>query len=144
MPSRASASARLGPTPFKYFTEVVSCNVTPLPPPPFPGGSPLPGLSPAHEPAREPLRVERLQVFEPLSRAEKADRDAHRPLERDHTPALCGPVELRDDQTGERHGRREGARLLHGVLPDRGVEHEQRLVRRTRLLLRRDPHHLLQ
>src|SRR6266540_2231699 len=50
MPSRASASARLGPTPFKYFTEVASCSVTsrplslvprlrhPLPAPPRPLG----------------------------------------------------------------------------------------------------------
>ena len=50
----------------------------------------------------------------------------------DDDAAARRAVELRDDETGDRHRRGECFRLLHGVLADRAVEHEQRFVRRVR------------
>src|SRR5213593_2865891 len=130
MPSRASASARFGPTPFKYFTEVVSDNDTPFP------LSPFAGRSPAYQTPGVGLGVEHRKIVDSLAGAEEPDRDAHRALERDHASALGGAVELGHDQPAERNRRGEGTRLMHGVLSHRGVEHEERLVRRARLLLR--------
>src|SRR5438094_10067907 len=138
MPSRASDSARFGPTPFRYFTEVVSDNDTPFP------LSPFPGRSPAHQAPGVGLGVEHLKIVESFAGPEEADRDAHRALERNDASALAGAVELGHDQPAERNRRGEGPRLMHRVLSYRGVEHEQRLVRRARLLLRDDAHHFLQ
>src|SRR2546422_621073 len=138
MPSRASASARFGPTPLRYFTEVTSCSVTPLPPLPFPGSSP------AHQTLRVGLGGEHFEILEPLPCTDKTDRHAYRALYGDHAPALRGAVELGDDQAGERQPRGERPRLLHGVLAHRAVQHEQRLVRGAGPLLRDHAHDFLE
>src|SRR5438034_9997650 len=102
MSSRASASARFGPTPLRYFTEVTSCSITPLPP------SPFPGLSPPYQALGVGLRVEHLKVFEPLPGTDETDRDRYVAMDCDDPTALRGSVELADYQAGERHPR--GAR----------------------------------
>src|SRR5207248_8606496 len=86
MPSRASDSARFGPTPFKYFTEVVSDNDTPSP------LSPFPGRSPAHQAPGVGLDVEHLKIVESLAVPEEPDLDAHRAVEGDHDRAVGGTV----------------------------------------------------
>src|SRR5207247_805424 len=138
MSSRASASARFGPTPLRYFTEVTSCSITPLPP------SPFPGLSPAYQALGVGLRVEHLKVFEPLPGTDETDRDRYRALDCDDAAALRGAVELGDDQAGERQPRGERPRLLDGVLAHRAVQHEQRLVRGAGPLLRDHAHDFLE
>src|SRR3989449_4959074 len=120
MPSRASASARFGPTPLRYFTEVTSCSVTPLPPLPFPGSSP------AHQTLRVGLGGEHFEILEPLPCTDKTDRHAYRALYGDHAPALRGAVELGDDQAGERQPRGER----------RSEEHTSELQSRLHLVCR--------
>src|SRR5437773_876346 len=138
MSSRASASARFGPTPLRYFTEVTSCSITPLPP------SPFPGLSPAYQALGVGLRVEHLKVFEPLPGTDETDRDRYRALDCDDAAALRGAVELGDDQAGERQPRGERPRLLDGVLAHRAVQHAPRLVRGAGPLLRDHAHDFLE
>src|SRR6266702_441211 len=138
MSSRASASARFGPTPVRYFTEVTSCSIPPLSP------SPFPGLSPAYQALGVGLRVEHLKVFEPLPGTDETDRDRYRALDCDDAAALRGAVELGDDQAGERQPRGERPRLLDGVLAHRAVQHEQRLVRGAGPLLRDHAHDFLE
>ena len=53
-------------------------------------------------------------------------------------------VELRDDEPGDGHRCGEHLRLLHGVLADGAVEHEQRLVRRAGQPLGDDARDLLE
>src|SRR5207237_10935613 len=105
MPSRASASARFGPTPFKYVTDVVSDNDTPFP------LSPFPGRSPAHQAPGVGLGVEHLKIVESLAGPEEPDRDAHRAAEGEHAPALGGTVKLRQDQPAKRNRGEDGRGL---------------------------------
>src|SRR5437764_12757395 len=120
MPSRASDSARFGPTPFKYFTEVVSDNDTPSP------LSPFPGRSPAHQAPGVGLGVEHLKIVESLPGPEEPDRHAHRALDGDHAPALGGTAELGHDQPAERNRRGQATRLMHRALSPRRLDPEQR------------------
>src|SRR2546427_568135 len=138
MRSRASASAGFGPTPLRYFTEVTSCSVTPLPPLPFPGSSP------AHQTLRVGLGGEHFEILEPLPCTDKTDRHAYRALYGDHAPALRGAVELGDDQAGARQPAGQPPRRLHGVLAPRAVQHEQPLGRGAGPLLRDHAHDFLE
>src|SRR5882762_10908729 len=141
MPSRASASARFGPTPLRYLTEVANCSVTPLPPSPAVHRQ-FTRRSPAYQALGVRLSVKHFEILKPFPGTDKTDRHGHRALHRDHAPALRRAVELRDDETRERQGRGEGLRLVHSILAHRAVEHEQRLVWRVGPLLRDHAHHL--
>ena len=66
-----------------------------------------------------------------LADAEELDRHVDRLVHGDDDAAARRAVELRDDEAGHRHRGGEHLRLLHRVLADRAVEHEQRLVRRA-------------
>src|ERR671915_1063061 len=80
---------------------------------------------------REVRRVERDEVLDVLADAEELDRDVDGLVHRDDDPAARRAVELRDDKAAHRYGRGERSRLRERVLPDRAVEDEQRLVRRS-------------
>src|SRR6266702_4436138 len=128
-PSRASASARFGPTPFRYFTAVVSSRATNRPPPVH--------LirSLAHQAPRVARGVEHLQIVEPFARAQDPDRHGHRAFQGDHAAALRGPVDLCCEQTGEPDRGGECLCLMRRVLAGGAVKREQRFLRRCRLLL---------
>src|SRR5437879_6455343 len=77
MPSRASASARFGPTPLRYLTEVANCSVTPLPPSPavhrqFTRRSTR--RSPAYQALGVRLSVKHFEILKPFPGTDKTDR----------------------------------------------------------------------
>src|SRR3954447_6649551 len=76
---------------------------------------------------RESLRIERLEVVELLSDAEKPDRQAKLAPERRDRAAPRAAVELGDDDAGGFDRLPEETALLDGVLSHGAVEHEQRL-----------------
>ena len=88
--------------------------------------------------------VERNEVGRRLADAEELDRHIDRLVHRDDDAAARRAVELRHDEPGHRNRGGEDLRLLHGVLSDRSVEHEQRLVRRAGQPLRDDARDFLE
>src|SRR6266542_1792908 len=127
MPRRMSASARFGPTPFRNLTGLASVSAVPFPLPP----SLFPSFG--DQTVREPHGVEQHEVVEGLAGAEEANRRGHRATQRDDAAAFRGAIELRDHEPRERHGGRELACLVHRVLADGRVQHQQRFVRRAGL-----------
>ena len=77
------------------------------------------------------LRRERNQIVDALADADVANRQLEIVRDGDRYAALRGPIELREHDAGDTGDAGELARLLDAVLTDRGVEHEQHLVRRA-------------
>src|ERR1041385_705965 len=93
---------------------------------------------------RKFLRIEWLQVFRLLAKADELDWQPEFLLDRDYHPALARAVELGDNEAGERDGLVKLARLVERVHAGGGVEHEQGFMRRAGELAAHDAVNLLQ
>src|SRR5579862_1461336 len=96
-------------------------------------GSATPTSGRREKSARERLRVELDQVVDPLPHPGELDRDPELRLHRQDSPALGAAVQLGQHEAGQGQRGGEPLRLRQGGLPEGGVEHEQRLVRRPLL-----------
>src|SRR4029077_1693927 len=102
-----------------------------------------PGLRRGHRCRPEQRVYERvaLKILQILDRLPDSD-ESHGQLEflgnRNDNPSASGTVELRQDQTGDTDRLMKLTSLGQRVLPDRGVQHEEDFVRRTRTYLRDD------
>src|SRR6266576_7244868 len=85
----------------------------------------------AYQAMRKFHGVEEFQVFECFTSPKESDRHLYRAAQCDDAPTLGCAVQLRDHESRERHRCCERFRLANGVLSYRGVEHEQRFVRRA-------------
>src|SRR5215210_4764528 len=83
----------------------------------------------------EVVGIERAQVLERLADADQLHRDAELGGDRQRDAALRRAVELREHDAVDRHGLREHLRLAQAVLPCRGVDGQEGLVRRLWELL---------
>src|SRR3954453_17452522 len=94
--------------------------------------------------AGEVVGVERTQIVELLADADELHRDAQFAGDGEGDPALRGAVELRQHDAVDGHDLGEELGLPQAVLAGRGVDGEQRLVRRAGQLLVDDPADLAQ
>src|SRR3982750_1496524 len=80
-------------------------------------------------------RIERLQVRDLLTDPDIADGDLQLVADPDDDAALRRAVELREDESGDAERLVELSRLRDRVLPRRGVDDEEDLVRRAGMRL---------
>src|SRR5574338_1358522 len=88
--------------------------------------------------------VEGEEILRLLADAEELDGDVDRLVYREDDATLRRAVELRHHQPRYRYRGAEGLRLLHRVLADGAVEHQQGLVWRAGKSLRDHPRNLLE
>src|SRR5919204_1183278 len=93
------------------------------------------GLQVAHpeQAGDEPRGLELLQVVDLLPDADEDDGRLDLGNRGQGSPALCGAVQLRDDDAGDADGVVERLRLGPRLLADRRVDHEEPFVRLNRL-----------
>ena len=87
------------------------------------------------ERAGEIVSVERAQILQRLADPDQLDRDAQLARDRQRDAALGRAVELGQDDPVDRHRLGEELGLADAVLARRGVDRQQRLVRRVGHLL---------
>src|SRR5438105_5320311 len=83
--------------------------------------------------ADEFVRIELLQIRHRFADADVAHGDLQLVADADDHAALGGAVELGEHEAGHAQRLVEQPRLLDGVLPGGGVDHQQHLVRRARV-----------
>src|ERR1051326_3237461 len=88
--------------------------------------------------------VEGREVLELLPCTDEPRRDAQLILDRDDDAAFAAAVQFRHDQSGQADGLMKFASLRKGVAPRRGIDDEQRFIRRFLVLLRQAAFHLRQ
>src|SRR5207247_1603706 len=79
-----------------------------------------------------------------LAQPHHADRQSQLIRDRQHHTTPRRAVELGHGEARHRHGPSEFARLLEGVLPQGGIEHEQHVMRGPRHQPAAHPRHLLE
>jgi hypothetical protein len=103
-----------------------------------------PGGGLLEQAAGERLGVERLPVVQPLADPDHADGQPQLVHDGEHGTAPGGPVEFGERQAGYRQRPLEFTGLLQAVLTQRGVQHQQDVVRRAGNDAGADAPHLLQ
>src|SRR5204862_286377 len=86
--------------------------------------------------------VEYREIVESFARANEPRRNSKLILNRNHNSPLAAAVEFGDDETSDADGALEFARLTERVAASRCIHHQQRLVRRVRVVFAEGALHL--
>ena len=88
--------------------------------------------------ADEIRAAEYLELLRFLACSDKARGNIQFPLNRHCHTSLARPIELGDDDTGERNSPVEFAGLIERIAPSGGINHEKSLVRSVFILFSKD------
>src|SRR6266404_234858 len=94
---------------------------------------------------RNPIAsVEYREIVESFARTNEPRRNSKFILNRNHNSPFAAAVEFGNDETSDADGVLEFARLTERVAASRCIHHQQRLVRRVRVVFAEGAFHLLQ